>query len=431
VVLAATAICAGANLAEVAPVLAAMTDYLVLAFFFVILYYRERLAFIDLLVKRGVFFAAGLVILACMLAVRPQLFAPGWALLALGLWLLSPVLYTAIERTVDSLWLRRPHSAGEAERQFMQDIQAVDSADALRESASRSLGAIFRAGAQVRFGALSVGEPEEGGLSLHLEPAGVSILLQARADGIPFLSEDRRLLQSLAGALGVVRENVRFRADRRQQAEREQHLRLLAGRAELKALRAQINPHFLFNALSVIAGLTQYRPDLAAETIEELGQVFRYALRKTESEWAPLAEEVEFVMAYLHVEQARFGERLRVELSLDPAAGRVPIPAMTIQPVIENAIRHGISAREKGGVIGLRAVLQAEQVAVEVFDNGPGFRPGFSLDENGEGHGLRNVMDRLRGYYGQAASLSWENGSDGTRVVMAFPRSGRCEPCAC
>src|SRR5439155_15502464 len=92
----------------------------------------------------------------------------------------------------------------------------------------------------------------------------VSILLTPRPDGIPFLSDDRRLLQSLAGALAVVLENVRFRVDRRLQEEREQQLRFLASRAELKALRAQINPHFLFNALSVIAGLVQYEPELAA-----------------------------------------------------------------------------------------------------------------------------------------------------------------------
>src|SRR5262249_17923523 len=161
----------------------------------------------------------------------------------------------------------------------------------------------------------------------------------------PFLSDDRRLLQSLAGALGVVLENVRFRVERRLQEEREQQLRLLASRAELKALRAQINPHFLFNALSVVAGLVQYDPELAAETVERLAQVFRYTLRTSDSEWALLAEEVEFIAAYLRIEQARFGERLRLEFDVDPAAGRLPIPAMSIQPLIENSIKHGISLR--------------------------------------------------------------------------------------
>src|SRR6185369_16453937 len=145
-------------------------------------------------------------------------------------------------------------------------------------------------------------EPE-GGMGNRLEQNGAclgQVTLQARADSIPFLSDDRRLLQSLTRTLGVVLENVRFR-------EREQELRWLASRAELKALRAQINPHFLFNALNAIAGLIPGQPALADETVQQLSEVFRYTLRKSEKEWVALEEEVEFVSAYLQVEKARFG----------------------------------------------------------------------------------------------------------------------------
>ena len=239
---------------------------------------------------------------------------------------------------------------------------------------------------------------------------------RAAINGGVFMSDDRRLLQSLAGALGVVLENVRFR-------EREQHLRWLASRAELKALRAQINPHFLFNALSVIAGLVHYQPELADETIEQLAQVFRYTLRKSENEWAPLADEVEFVSAYLRVEQARFGERLRFQCDVDPRAARLLIPAMCIQPLIENAIKHGVSGMEGRGAVGLRAGVQDGVLLIEVSDNGPGFPPGFSLEGPGDGVGLRNVAERLRGYYGETARLSWESGLSGTRVVLTLPQS--------
>jgi len=191
----------------------------------------------------------------------------------------------------------------------------------------------------------------------------------------------------------------------------------------LKALRAQINPHFLFNALSVIAGLVHYRPELADEAIEQLAQVFRYTLRKSESEWAPLSEEVGFVSAYLRIEQARFGERLRVEFAVDPEAADLAIPAMCIQPLIENAVKHGVSAVEGAGRVGLRAVLHDGLLSVEVSDSGPGFPSGFRLQDGGDGHGLRNVMERLRGYYGDAARLSWESGRDGTRVVLTLPPS--------
>jgi LytS/YehU family sensor histidine kinase len=208
--------------------------------------------------------------------------------------------------------------------------------------------------------------------------------------------------------------------------ERERQLRLLATRAELKALRAQINPHFLFNALSVIGGLIEYQPELADETIERLAQVFRYTLRQSENEWAALGDEVEFITAYLGIEQARFGERLGVELDVEPAAARVLIPAMSIQPLVENAIRHGISAKEGRGTVRLRAAVADGRLAVEVSDDGPGFPPGFTLEQRGEGHGLRNVAERLRGYYGDAARLTWSTGGAGARVVLSLEARCAC-----
>jgi len=345
--------------------------------------------------------------------------------LGMAFWLAGPSVYALVARAIDRVWLRRPYSRVEAERQFIRDVQGAGTEEDLESRSAGSLAGIFQAPAEVRFdgaaGNKIAGATDEG-LSAEIEHKGF-IRLGARPNGVPFLSDDRGLLQSLAGTLGMVLENVRFRADRRRQEEREQRLRLLASRAELKALRAQINPHFLFNALSVIGGLMQDQPELADETIERLAQVFRYTLRKSDNEWAPLGEEIEFITAYLGIEQARFGERLHVEFDVDPAAARIPIPAMSIQPLIENAIKHGVSAREGRGTVGLRAALEDSRLAVEVFDNGPGFPAGFSLQEPGEGHGLRNVAERLRGYYGDSARLSWDSGGTGTRVRLTFPQS--------
>jgi LytS/YehU family sensor histidine kinase len=243
---------------------------------------------------------------------------------------------------------------------------------------------------------------------------------------VPFLSGDRRLLQLLAGTLGMVLENVRFRAERERQAEIEQELRLLASRAELKALRAQINPHFLFNALSAISGLIQSQPELADETVERLAQVFRYTLRTSEREWAPLAEEIDFVSAYLRIEQVRFGDRLQVDIDVELAAAAMPIPAMVIQPLVENAVKHGIATQVRQGAVGIHAALSDGYLSVEVSDSGPGFPPGFSLDEPGEGHGLRNVAERLRGYYGDSARLWWAGGQNGARVVLTIPELSVC-----
>jgi signal transduction histidine kinase len=385
VLLSLTVVCAALNLTLSHPFLPMLPDYLLLAFFAVALYYRERLAFFDVLIKRGVFLAAGLVLLSAFEPWRH-------ALLLLPFWLAAPWLYDRLAHGIDRLWLGRRYSAPEAEREFATRAQAATGEAELALAAEESLGRIFQTRAHVRF-----------------TPAGPDVKLDDRPDGVPFLSDDRRLLDSLTQTLGIVVENVRFR-------EREQELRFLAGRAELKALRAQINPHFLFNALNAIAGLIHEHPALAEETVEHLAEVFRYTLRKSEREWARLDEEMEFVAAYLRVEQARFGERLRVELDIDPAVRVEQVPAMSIQPLVENAIKHGVSVVERRGVIRIGARREAGRLRVEVSDNGPGF-----VKTSGDGHGLRNVADRLRGYYGDAAHLSWENLPEGARVWFEIP----------
>lgn len=417
---------AAVSLAEPGAFTGLLPDYLLLAFFCVSLYYRERLVFFDLLVKRGAFFFVGLATLTVWFAVSGRFlmytsWSPGTlALLMLPFWLAGPWIYARVERAVDRVWLRRRYSTAEAERRFLQDAQVCGTEEELRALAAASLRDIFQASAEVDLAASRAGGSGDC-LSAEL-PGGGSIVLSPRANGIPFLSDDRRCLGSIAAALGVVLENVRFRQDRIRQQEREQELRWLASRAELKALRAQINPHFLFNALNAIAGLIQEHPQLADDTIERLGRVFRYTLREPEKEWVPLREEVEFVSAYLQVEQARFGERLQLALDVPPDAALVLIPAMSIQPLIENAVRHGVSAVESGGRVGLRAWLEDRLLVVEVSDNGPGFPPGFSLDAAHAGLGLRNVTERLRGYYGNAARLAWDCGPAGTRVRLSIPR---------
>ncbi len=156
--------------------------------------------------------------------------------------------------------------------------------------------------------------------------------------------------------------------------------------------------------------------------MEQLAEIFRYTLRKSEKEWVRLDEEVEFVMSCLRVEQARFGERLRVSVDVDPALGAIPVPAMSIQPLVENAIKHGASMVEEGGEVRLRGALEGANLRVEVWDNGPGFPPGFSLGDDSLGHGLRNITERLKGYCGAAASLVWERHLEMTRVVLVIPR---------
>ncbi|HYL78267.1 MAG TPA: histidine kinase [Bryobacteraceae bacterium] len=440
VLLCLTLLCGVVNLARPGPFVSLLADYLVLGFFCVTLYYKERLVFFDLLIKRGAFFALVLIGLTLAFVLGPGVFdrlpadwSRPWigALLLTPFFLLGPWIYERLAKGIDRAWLRRRYSPEEAERQFVRDVQASLVEEDLRARASASLCDIFQTQVEVCFTASGAPPVEpDGGLLARMEQHGQSLgwlLLSTRPNMIPFLSDDRRLLQSVARTLGVVLENVRFREEQQRQEEREQQLRLLASRSELKALRAQINPHFLFNALNAIAGLIQDQPRLADETVEQLANVFRYTLRKSENEWVRLDEEVEFVTAYLRVEQARFGERLQVEFDVDPAAAAIPIPAMSIQPLIENAIKHGASAVDCRGLVKLRVALDGDLLCVEVFDNGPGFPLSFVLARPGNGqtapgHGLRNIIERLRGYYGKSAQLRWESAAGHTRVYFRIPR---------
>jgi hypothetical protein len=417
------------NLVAPGPLVSVLPDYLVLGFFCITLYYKERLVFFDLLIRRGAFFVLAVVGLTAFFLLGPPIFerlpadwSKPWilALLLTPFWLTGPWIYTRLTGIIDRVWLRRRYASVDAERQFVHEVQLSGTAEDLRSRAQQSLSDIFQALAEVRFDASEFPPSDRDNvLSVEMEQQGVrlgSVTLSPRTNGIPYMSDDLRLLQSVARTLSVVLENVRFREQQQQQEEREQKLRWLASRAELKALRAQINPHFLFNALNAIAGLIQDQPHLADETVEQLALVFRYTLRKSENEWVRLDEEIEFVTAYLRVEQARFGARLQVDLEVDPAAAAIPVPAISIQPLIENAIKHGVSAIEGPGLVGLRATLHSETLCVEVFDNGPGFATSAL-----PGHGLRNVMERLQGYYGDQAHLSWDRCQDRTRVILEIP----------
>jgi signal transduction histidine kinase len=426
VLLCLTGAAAVAGMLYRSPVTELAPDYLLLGFFCTTLYYQERLVFFDLLIKRGLFFCFALVALTEFLVLSDSPDPLAAALLLTPLWLLAPWADRRLGHIVDRVFLRRRYSPAGAERLFTGELQAASAEDDLRLRAERSLAAIFQARAEVRFAAGTPTQRDDPqAMVADLRQSGWAAV-DARRSGIPFMSDDRRLFHSLAGTLAVVLENVRFREQQHRHQEREEQLRLLASRAELKALRAQINPHFLFNALNAIAGLIPSQPELADQTIEWLAQVFRYTLRKSESEWVRLDEEVEFVTAYLRVEQARFGERLAIEVAVDPEAAAVPVPAVCIQPLVENALRHGVSSLEGRGEVRLAVAVDGEMVKIEVSDNGPGFPRGFTLASS-PGHALRNIAERLRGYYGEMGQLCWESSADCTRVRLQIPFEAAAE----
>lgn len=391
-------LCALASLGSEHPAIGIFPDYLVLAFFAARLYYTERLLFFDVFLRTGAYFSAGWVLM---------LLLPASPYMLLFVWLAAPLAYRWLSGWVNRRALNRPYSAIAAERLFADSIQSAATEEQLREAATRILESIFLCRVEVVFDGIP-SAAETGELVTRLTPAGF-VRLYGRRTEAPYLSDDRALLQSLAATLGSSL-----------QAVREQELRTLASRAELRALRAQINPHFLFNALNTVAGSIRTHPEVADDTLIQLAEVFRYTLARSENEWVRLTDEIAFVRAYLAVEEARFGDRLRVTILGEPGAN-IRVPAMIIQPVVENAIKHGTAELTGPGKVVIEIVNTGQRMNIRIIDNGLGFPANFRLEDDRAGHGLRNVAQRLRGYYGEAGNLRWQNSAMGTVVTIEMP----------
>ena len=418
-----------------APVLFLAKDTCPLIFLFVVTYYVERLAFFDVLLKKGVVAFISLFLLAMyFLWVMPwmmhfRLSFLVWALSAWPIVLVNPWLYRRLSAWLDRLWLGRRFTRVEASEHFLDGLQGAISEAELVGRAEQRLSAIFQSEAEVIL-VPAGGSTGEGGDAMQAPirlggEAGGVIRVGARAHNPRFLSEDVALLESLAEVFSFLLENLRLREKRLEHEQRERELVLNANRSELKALRAQVNPHFLFNALNTIASLIPRHPDRAEKTIEQLAEMFRYTLRGSDREWVTMDEELEAVRAYLDVERERFGDRLAVRLECSEEARNVRIPAMIVQTLVENAVKHGAGAIRTQAVIEIEASVSPEGIAIAVRDNGPGFPPAAmrgSPASNG-GYGLRNVRERLQGHFGDAAGLQIDRDSElgMTTVTLRLP----------
>ncbi len=204
--------------------------------------------------------------------------------------------------------------------------------------------------------------------------------------------------------------------------DRTQELRELAATAQLGALRAQIHPHFFFNSLNSIAQLIRTDPAEAEACIERLAQIFRYLTRQADREFVPLADELEIADAYLDIQRARFGDKLAVRKHGDTLALRHPIPNLILQPLVENAVRHGISRKLGGGTVTIEASLHNGYLRLRVADDGTGMSPEDLARAYDRGIGLRNIRDRLARLYGPEVRPEIRSAPDtGTSVTLHLP----------
>ena len=206
---------------------------------------------------------------------------------------------------------------------------------------------------------------------------------------------------------------------------REATLRELAAQAELKALRAQVNPHFLFNSLNTIADLIVTDPAKAEAMTVLLAKVFRHVLMHSDRQLTRVVEEMDFLRTYLRIEEVRFGPRLRVRMDVAPEVSEDEIPSLILQPVVENAIKHGLAPKVGDGRLSITADLQGEFVRLAVEDDGVGSMASAEVAmPKSNGLGLKIIADRLRTLYHDRASLQFETASaTGSRVTILIPRS--------
>ena len=204
--------------------------------------------------------------------------------------------------------------------------------------------------------------------------------------------------------------------------ERLERLERQFTEARLNALRMQLDPHFLFNALNTISSHVERDPKLTRRMIEHLGDLLRISLENKDRQEVPLAEEMAFLDHYLAIQRIRFGDKLKVEIDVAPEVRTAAVPSLIVQPLVENAIRHGISMRVSGGTVSVSAKPVGERLEIRIRDDGAGLPPGWSL-EAAAGLGLAVTRDRIAGLHpgGESRFAVRNREEGGTEVEISLP----------
>jgi two-component system LytT family sensor kinase len=198
---------------------------------------------------------------------------------------------------------------------------------------------------------------------------------------------------------------------------REARLEVELARAQLDALRLEIHPHFLFNTLNSITALIRVRDNARAlDMVIGLSELMRATVDGPRDHLVPLSTEISFVQRYVDLQRARFADRLDIQWDIDDATLGIPVPTLLLQPLVENAIRHGVALRSTRSRLTIRACLDQGRLRLTVADDGAGLPTGFDLSRNA-GTGLTNTTSRLKQLYGAEASFTLRGGEDGGTVA--------------
>jgi LytS/YehU family sensor histidine kinase len=251
---------------------------------------------------------------------------------------------------------------------------------------------------------------------LTAEAPRYTVIIDELIGGRRLLSDDVALIDAVTTIAARRIDQIRLTAERYDNKLREEEMLKLTAEAELKALRAQINPHFLFNALTTIGYLIETAPPRALATLLQLTALLRGVLR-SDGEFTTLGRELELIEHYLKIERERFEERLTIAIDVPARLRNIRIPSLVLQPLVENAIKHGVSPSVTGGGVEVQAAEIADQrLRLTVRNSGAPLR-GHPDQARGEQLGVDNVNRRLRGHFGGAATLTLTVADDGFTVA--------------
>jgi two-component system, LytTR family, sensor kinase len=199
--------------------------------------------------------------------------------------------------------------------------------------------------------------------------------------------------------------------------------------SQMRALRMQLNPHFLFNTMNGISSLMRSDVEAADLMLEQLSRLLRITLQRGDAQFIPLSDEMEFIEMYLAMQDRRFAGRVRQEMTVDPRLHDALVPTMILQPIVENAYAHGLSRISSNGLLKVEASSEGSKLRLSVTNSGPGLAPSLSGKAPGKGIGLTNVQDRLRMHYGSDQSFSIsEIENSAVRVVVTLPLQHSARP---